>query len=323
MIRTKSVFGLCATRVMSWLGVLAPLLPCVLLAVTALAEDSASRVAGAYPRKELLIEAREIPSGKPSSRVILDTRDRAKYLEGHIPQAVWVDAASWAQAVKEDQDAANWTRRFAEVGINDMSEVIIYDDQRLRSAARTWWILRLWGVAKTRILNGAWDGYVEASLPVETGAGQTPAPGNVVATRQQKALATKELLLSKHRSGQLGGETGDFLQVIDTRSKGEYCGTEPSRAKRTGSIPGSKHLEWSDLLVPDSSRLKSVDELRSLFAEAGINVEKPAATFCQGGGRASVMVFGLELMGSPEARNYYPGWGEWGNDDATPVDRPE
>ena len=42
-------------------------------------------------------------------------------------------------------------------------------------------------------------------------------------------------------------------------------------------------------------------------------------TYCQSGGRASVMAFALELMGGREVRNYYKSWAEWGNDPETPV----
>jgi 3-mercaptopyruvate sulfurtransferase SseA len=40
---------------------------------------------------------------------------------------------------------------------------------------------------------------------------------------------------------------------------------------------------------------------------------------CQSGGRASVMPFGLELMGTKDVANYYAGWSEWGNADDTPI----
>jgi thiosulfate/3-mercaptopyruvate sulfurtransferase len=89
------------------------------------------------------------------------------------------------------------------------------------------------------------------------------------------------------------------------------------------AIPGAKHgakqLEWSDLLDPQTHRFKTAAELRTLFGQAGIALDKPTTTYCQSGGRASVMAFGLELMGVKEVSNYYASWGEWGNADDTPV----
>ena len=47
--------------------------------------------------------------------------------------------------------------------------------------------------------------------------------------------------------------------------------------------------------------------------------QKPAATYCQSGGRAAMLAFTLELMGGKDVRNYYKSWAEWGNADDTPI----
>jgi thiosulfate/3-mercaptopyruvate sulfurtransferase len=78
-------------------------------------------------------------------------------------------------------------------------------------------------------------------------------------------------------------------------------------------------LEWNDLLAKDTHRFKPSTELRKLIDESGIRLDRPIATHCQSGGRASVMAFGLELMGAKNVSNYYTGWAEWGNSDDTPV----
>jgi thiosulfate/3-mercaptopyruvate sulfurtransferase len=62
--------------------------------------------------------------------------------------------------------------------------------------------------------------------------------------------------------------------------------------------------------------------LAKLFKDAGIDLARPAVTHCQSGGRASVTVFALELMGAGDVRNYYRSWAEWGNDPDTPIVRP-
>jgi thiosulfate/3-mercaptopyruvate sulfurtransferase len=46
-------------------------------------------------------------------------------------------------------------------------------------------------------------------------------------------------------------------------------------------------------------------------------------TYCQSGGRAAVLAFGLELMGAKDVRNYYKSWAEWGNAPDTPVEVPK
>lgn len=50
-----------------------------------------------------------------------------------------------------------------------------------------------------------------------------------------------------------------------------------------------------------------------------IALDKPTAAHCQSGGRAAVMVFGMELMGAKDVSNYYPRWSEWSSANDTPV----
>jgi len=141
---------------------------------------------------------------------------------------------------------------------------------------------------------------------------QSPDPAEITVTSQAARLATKDQLL--------GALRGQSLQIVDARSEGEFCGTEKLKNKRAGAIPGAKHLEWSDLIDKQTQRFKPPAAIRDLFEQAGIEVDRPTATHCQGGGRSSFMAFGLELMGAKEVQNYYRGWGEWGNADNTPVE---
>jgi thiosulfate/3-mercaptopyruvate sulfurtransferase len=110
-------------------------------------------------------------------------------------------------------------------------------------------------------------------------------------------------------------------QILDARSDAEYCGSTGG-ATRKGHIPGAVALEWSDLLTPDK-KFKSADELKKLFAERKVDLDKPAVTYCQSGGRAAVLAFALELMGAKHVRNYYKSWAEWGNAGDTPVELPK
>jgi thiosulfate/3-mercaptopyruvate sulfurtransferase len=141
-----------------------------------------------------------------------------------------------------------------------------------------------------------------------------PEPVAVKVKPQRERLATREQI-------QAGLGVPSFGQILDTRSQEEFCGTTET-AKRNGTIPGARHLEWSETFDSKTGRFKSAAELARLFKEAGIDPSKPATTFCQSGGRASVLAFALELMGGKEVRNYYRSWAEWGNDDKTPIVKP-
>jgi thiosulfate/3-mercaptopyruvate sulfurtransferase len=111
---------------------------------------------------------------------------------------------------------------------------------------------------------------------------------------------------------------GHALQIVDARSEAEFCG-DTKTAKRNGSIPGALNLEWKELLDGKTKQFKSAAELDQIFKKAGIDLAKPSVAHCQSGGRSSVMVFTMELMGGAEVRNYYRSWAEWGNAEDTPV----
>jgi thiosulfate/3-mercaptopyruvate sulfurtransferase len=266
-----------------------------------------------YPRPELLIEAADLAKPEVRQRFrILDARGRNKYLAGHIPAAVWVDHVTWSRAFAAGQDPADWSRRLGALGIELTTPVVVYDDALGKDAARIWWILRFWGVRDVRLLNGGWTAWQQGNTAASKEEPAVAPTAPRLEARPER-LATKEQVLAtlKDRSA----------QIIDARSRDEYCGVEKT-ARRNGAIPGARHLEWSDLLDKQTQRFKSPAEMARLFKDAGIDLGRPAVAHCQSGGRSSVMAFALELMGAKDVRNYYRSWAEWGNADDTPIETP-
>jgi thiosulfate/3-mercaptopyruvate sulfurtransferase len=267
-----------------------------------------------YPRSELLIEVMDLVNTLPAKKfLILDARGKGSYLQGHIPTALWVDHNNWSRAFGEGKDSEAWAKRLGELGIEVDRPVVLYDANLNKDAARLWWILRYWGVRDVRLLNGGWKDWAAATQLIEKNENKA-TPVHPKLTPQANRLATKAGLLRSLEQKP---------QIIDTRSTGEYCGTEETGNKRNGAIPGAKHLEWSDTLDKATGRFKSPAELAKLFHEAGIDPSQPATTYCQSGGRAAVLAFVLELMGGKEVSNYYRSWSEWGNADDTPIDKPK
>jgi thiosulfate/3-mercaptopyruvate sulfurtransferase len=285
---------------------------CFLLALvsTALAVDEAVTI---YPRGELLVEAADLRKADVARGfVILDTRGKGSYLEGHIPGAMWLDQVTWTRAFKDGKDRDAWAKRIGELGIDGRKPVVIYGIGRSQHPARMWWILRYWGVPDVRLLNGGWPSWVKAAGESEKESNR-PRALEFMPMPRHKQLATKTDLVAALKD--------QPPQIVDARSLNEYCGLAET-ARRNGAIPGAVHLEWSDTLDKDG-RFKSAEELTRLFKAAGIDPKKPAVTYCQSGGRASVVAFTLELMGGEDVRNYYRSWAEWGNDKDTPIVKPQ
>jgi thiosulfate/3-mercaptopyruvate sulfurtransferase len=279
--------------------------------VLLVAGDEKPNAAG-YAKPELLMEAAEVAKPQPAgARRILDAREKSKYTESHIPDAVWVDHTTWMRSFTNGDAKDAWAKRIGGLGIDLDTPVVIYDDSGFKDAGRIWWILRYWGVRDVRLLNGGWKAWRDSKGPTST---ETPK----VTAIDVKLAPTSERLAAK--TDVLGAIKNGKSQIIDARSTEEFCGTEQT-AKRNGAIPGAKHLEWSDAVDQKTKRFKSAEELRKLFKEAGIDPSQPSITYCQSGGRAAVMAFTLELMGGKNVRNYYKSWAEWGNDETTPIEK--
>jgi thiosulfate/3-mercaptopyruvate sulfurtransferase len=288
--------------------------PELFLCVVVLAGSVALASEAKYARPNLLIEPAALAQAS-GQFVVLDARESKPFAESRIPGAVWVDAAAWAKAFDDGKNALDWAARIGKLGLHPQSKVVVYDASSFKDAARVWWLLRYWGVADVRLLNGGWSGWKAAGQPIETGKPRDVAAAEFHPAPRPERLATKGQLLD--------GLKAKSRQIVDARSEAEHCGIDLAKNKRGGSIPGAKHLDWVDLVDKKTQRFKGPDEIQALFRQAGIDLAQPTTTYCQSGGRASVMLFVLELMGASGVRNYYASWAEWGNDPNMPIEVPK
>ncbi len=278
----------------------------------ALAADPAPTPApAAYPNPNLLVEAAELAKpGAGEKYHLLDVRSLKAFEEGHAAGAAWVPLQAWSKAVTlGTADAAFWKRSLSEVGVTPDKPAAVYGEDA-RDVARIWWMLKYAGVKDARVLNGGWKAFAAAKGETKAGLTTNAAPPHdwtLVADR----LATKADV-----QAELKAHAGTLL---DARSAGEHTG-EVKSAKKSGCVPGAVHLEWSDLLDPKTGKFLPPAEMAKLYKDKGVDLTKPAVTYCQSGGRAAVAAFGLELMGGTKVRNYYGSWSEWGNAADTPVE---
>ena len=82
-------------------------------------------------------------------------------------------------------------------------------------------------------------------------------------------------------------------------------------------MPGALNLPFGRLLDPDG-RMKRGDALAQAFADAGVDVDKPAITTCGSGVTAAILTLGLAELGRL-SRLYDGSWSEWGSRQDTPV----
>jgi thiosulfate/3-mercaptopyruvate sulfurtransferase len=115
-------------------------------------------------------------------------------------------------------------------------------------------------------------------------------------------------------------EAEDVLGVavlVDARAPERFRGeVEPVDAV-AGHIPGAVNVPTTTNLRADG-RFRSPDELRALYAAAGVAGDEPVAAYCGSGVTAAHDVLAMELAGIRAA--LYPGsWSGWITDPSRPT----
>lgn len=261
--------------------------------------------------------------GKPDLRIVDASlflpgtpRDpRAEFEAAHIPGAAYLDLPTLADPADPRPgmlpDDALMTQRCQALGIDADSRIIVYDNSPTHSAARGWWMMRLYGVGKAAaILDGGLPKWVAEGRPTQAGMPMA-APGNAVARRADGPVRTKDDLVANVASR--------AEQVLDARGAARFTGAEkePRPGMASGHIPGSMNLPSAALFHADNS-MKAGEELRALFVDAGVDFDRPLITTCGSGVTAAILLAGLELLGKTDVTLYDGSWSEWGLDPATP-----
>ncbi|WP_421878653.1 3-mercaptopyruvate sulfurtransferase [Pacificispira sp.] len=203
------------------------------------------------------------------------------------------------------------------LGISKDSHVVCYDTYGLFSAARPWWMFRLFGHDAVSVLDGGLPAWKAAGMPVAT-----DPPGRFDGTTYQADFRPGLV----RRVEEVMQNLNDPKEVVlDARPTDRFDGStpEPRPEVRGGHIPGSLNLPFNQLTDPDTKKVRDVRALADLFRDAGIKVgrDKVVAS-CGSGVTACALVLGLHLLGDETAAVYDGSWSEWGTRADTPIDNP-
>ena len=245
-------------------------------------------------------------------------RDGAdEHAEGHIPGAVFfdLDASSDPAATLPHMLPApdDFAARMSRLGLDDGNIVVVYDGSGVNlSAPRVWWMFRTFGHRATAVLDGGLGKWKAEGRPLERGAIQ-PRPGRFTAR------------LDSSRVRHLADIVADLglrsEQVVDMRSAERFEGTqaEPRVGVRSGHIPGSLSVPFTELVAPDGTVLPP-QVLRERLEAAGLDLRLPIVATCGSGTSACSLVLGLELLGHESVTVYDGSWTEWGGRRDTPLE---
>jgi thiosulfate/3-mercaptopyruvate sulfurtransferase len=264
-----------------------------------------------------LVDPRDLQAEVAGARppLVIDARPAHEFARGQIPGARHLDL--WGVSLIDTSEAPlrafAWMigHQFALRGVQPDQPVVVYENDSGVRAARIFWWLEYLGHPDARVLDGGLGAWTEAALPLSA-TPEAPVPSEWHGTPEPDRLATWQDVLARLAAGD--------VTIIDTRSDDEYFG-RTVRAKRGGAIPGAVHLEWTRNLGPDG-RFKRPEELRAMYAAAGVGPDRDVITYCQGGYRAAHTYLALREIGFPSVRNYTGSWKEWGDREDLPIEHP-
>ncbi|MBA2932775.1 sulfurtransferase [Sphingomonas sp. CGMCC 1.13654] len=242
----------------------------------------------------------------------------AEYQAGHIPGARFLDLRTLADTDDPRPTMApnliQFRARMAALGVRRDDRIILYDDSPHRTAARAWWVLRLFGADRLAILDGGAQAWRKAGQPLEKGAGRLdPLP------EQRTGFTARDDALIRDLAAVRALVDTPIEQLVDARGAPRFSGAEadPRPGIAPGHIPGSINLPYSRLFDAEG-RWKKGEALAELFEQAGVDPARPLVFTCGSGVTAAGLFFAAHTLGRTDMALYDGSWSEYGADSSTP-----
>ncbi len=240
------------------------------------------------------------------------------YAESHITGAVYMDLnrdlsgpiipGKTGRHPMPEIDAL--AKVFSAAGIDSKVQVVAYDAAGGPFAARLWWLLRWLGHDKVAVLNGGWQEWTKAGLPVSSQSTPRRARSFQASPRPALVANAAEVLSAVSNRGSV---------LMDARGADRFRGENETIDPIGGHIPTAVSSPFTENLGPDG-KLKDVTALKEKFAKAiGSADGTKVINYCGSGVTAAHNILAMVHAGLGEPRLYPGSWSEWITDKQRPI----
>ena len=277
----------------------------------------------AYAHPEALVETDWLAehATDPSVRVFEVDVDTTAYEQGHVAGAIGLNWKTDLQQrpVRDLLSKPQLEALLSKNGVASNTTIAIYGDNNNWFAAWFFWLLKYYGHADVRLVNGGRSKWLAEQRPTTTDVTafsatrySANAPDASVRALRQYVLDTVE------KNGK---------KLVDVRSPKEFSGEllapenlPQEGAQRAGHIKGAVNVPWASAVAEDG-RFKAVDELKRIYGDKGLNGSTETIAYCRIGERSSHTWFVLKyLLGHEKVRNYDGSWTEYGSLIGAPIE---
>jgi thiosulfate/3-mercaptopyruvate sulfurtransferase len=244
--------------------------------------------------------------------------DTSAYGGGHIPGAVKIDWKTELQdQVRRDfVDKAGFEKLLSEKGVGNDDQVVLYGGNNNWFAAYAYWYFKLYGHDNVKLLDGGRKKWELDGRPLNADEVKRSATNYTAQAPDTSIRAFRDEVVAAINTKNL----------IDVRAPDEFSGKllapahlPQEAAQRGGHVPSALNVPWAKAANEDGT-FKSDDDLRALYAEAGLQDGKATIAYCRIGERSSHTWFALhELLDLPDVKNYDGSWTEYGSLVGVPV----
>lgn len=233
---------------------------------------------------------------------------KRSYNESHIENALRVDIETQLSAPVQLHGGRHplptvedLTQTFQNLGINQDSIVVAYDEGDLAGPSRLFWILKYLGHNEVYVLDGGINAY-EAIGGKVTNEVNLLDKGNFTPNVQEDMKVSMQYVKERLHN--------DNVAIVDCREAGRYNGEFEPVDIKCGHIPSAKNYFWMNILNEKDGKLsiKNNDELKKYFEDLK-NYEE-VIIYCGSGITASPV--SLALNESNIKHKFYSGsFSDW------------
>jgi thiosulfate/3-mercaptopyruvate sulfurtransferase len=199
------------------------------------------------------------------------------------------------------------------VGLNNNTQVVVYDRNGMNYCGRLWWMLKWCGHDAVAVLDGGLQAWAAASGAIASGEEHANAAGNFALSEPLVKLIDT-MSVAKHLND--GTQT-----IVDARGAPRYRGEVEPLDPVAGHIPGALNRPFTTNLNADGF-FKSADELRAEFATLLGNAKAETVVHHCGSGVSAVPnVLAMEVAGLGRTALYAGSWSEWCNTPGLPCEK--